>query len=62
MTNRKIEYWVILPEADAEFAASMEEVLETYAKPYNSARPVLCMDEQPVQLLRQTRKPIAATT
>ncbi len=30
MTNRKIEYWVIPPEADAEFTASMEEVLETY--------------------------------
>jgi hypothetical protein len=28
MTNRKIEYWVIPPEVDAEFAASMEEVLE----------------------------------
>ena len=33
MTNRKIEYWVIPPEADAEFVAQMEEVLETYAKP-----------------------------
>jgi hypothetical protein len=28
MTNRKIEYWVIPPEADAEFVANMEEVLE----------------------------------
>jgi hypothetical protein len=34
MTNRKIEYWVIPPEADAEFVAQMEEVLETYARPY----------------------------
>jgi hypothetical protein len=39
----------------------MEEVLETYAKPYNPARPVLCMDEQPVQLLKETRTPIPAT-
>jgi hypothetical protein len=39
----------------------MEEVLETYAKPYDPARPVLCMDEQPVQLVKETRKPIAAT-
>jgi len=30
MTNRKIEYWVIPPESDAEFVANMEEVLETY--------------------------------
>ena len=29
MTNRKIEYWVIPPEADGEFAANMEAVLET---------------------------------
>jgi hypothetical protein len=32
MTNRKIEYWVIPPEADGEFVAHMEEVLETYAR------------------------------
>jgi hypothetical protein len=61
MTNRKIQYWVIPPEADAEFAANMEEVLETYAKPYDPACPVLCMDEQPVQLVKETRQPIAAT-
>jgi DDE superfamily endonuclease len=61
MTNRKIEYWVIPPEADGEFVAHMEEVLETYAKPYDPMRPVLCMDEQPVQLLKETRVPIPAT-
>ena len=61
MTNRKIEYWVIPPEADGEFVAHMEEVLEVYEKPYNPAFPVLCMDEQPVQLLKETRSPIPAT-
>jgi hypothetical protein len=61
MTRRKIEYWVIPPEADGEFVAAMEEVLETYAQPYEARRPVLCMDEQPVQLLKETRVPIAAT-
>ena len=61
MTNRKIEYWVIPPKADGEFAASMEEVLETYSQPYDAALPVLCMDEQPVQLLKETRTPIPAT-
>ncbi len=61
MTNRKIQYWVIPPEADAEFVACMEDVLETYEKPYDPACPVLCMDEQPVQLIRETREPIAAT-
>jgi hypothetical protein len=61
MTKRKIEYWVIPPEADGEFVAHMEEVLETYAKPYDPMRPVLGMDEQPVQLLKETRVPIPAT-
>src|ERR1051325_1176544 len=61
MTKRKIEYWVIPPEADGEFVAHMEEVLEIYAKAYDPAHPVLCMDEQPVQLLKETRQPIPAT-
>ena len=61
MTNRKIEYWVIPPKADGEFVACMENVLETYEKPYNPAFPVLCMDEQPVQLLKETRVPIPAS-
>ena len=61
MTNRKIEYWVIPPESDAEFVASMEEVLDIYAMPYDPDRPVLCMDEQPVQLFKETRTPIPAT-
>ena len=61
MTNRKIESWVIPPEADAEFAASMEEVWDVSARPYDPQYPVLCMDEQPIQLLKETRTPIAAT-
>lgn len=61
MTQRKIQYWVILPEADAEFIASMEEVLDTYEEPYDREYPVLCMDEQPVQLHREIRTPIPAT-
>jgi hypothetical protein len=56
-----IEYWVIPPKENAEFAACMEEVLETYAIAYDSQRPVLCMDEQPVQLLKETRVSMAAT-
>jgi hypothetical protein len=61
MTRRKIEYWVIPPAADAEFAASMEQVLDTYARPYDPNYPVLCMDEQPIQLLKEIRMPIAGT-
>src|SRR5215470_15731987 len=62
MTKRKIEYWVIPPDQDAECVACMEDVLATYEKAYDPQPPVLCMDEQPVQLLKETRVPIAATT
>ena len=62
MTTRKIEYWVIPPEHDAEFVACREAVLETYAAAYEPRHRVLCMDEQPVQLLKETRVPLAATT
>jgi len=61
MTRKKIEYWVIPPEADGEFVANMEEVLETYALPLDARHPVVCMDEQPIQLLKETRVPVPAT-
>src|SRR5437588_12715343 len=61
MTKRKIEYWVIPPAADGEFVAAMEDVLGVYARPDDVSLAVLCMDEQPVQLLKETRMPIAAT-
>jgi hypothetical protein len=61
MTKRKIEYWVIPPDADGEFVAPMEEVLDTYEKAYDPDCPVGCMDEQPVQLIGETRVPISAT-
>ena len=50
---------MIPPESDAEFAASMEEVLELYARPYDLRYPVVCMEEQPIELLKETRQPIA---
>ncbi|MHB1038578.1 MAG: IS630 family transposase [Pirellulales bacterium] len=61
MTKRKIEYWVIPPDASGEFVAHMEAVLETYEEAYDPAQPVLCMDEQPVQLLKETQASIPAT-
>ena len=39
----------------------MEDVLDVYARPYDELIPVICMDEQPIQLLKETREPIAAT-
>lgn len=61
MTKRMIKYWVIPPEQNAEFVADMEAVLESYAQPYNPAQPQVCMDEQPYQLILETRVPLPAT-
>lgn len=59
--GRELQYWVIPPDADAEFAAAMEGVLATYARPYDAQHPVLCVNDQLVQLVRKTRTPVEAT-
>ena len=38
----------------------MEDVLDVYSRPYDSARPMVCMDEKPYQLLGEVRDPIPA--
>ena len=38
----------------------MEDVLEVYKRPHDPKYPVVCMDEQPTQLLKETRTPVAA--
>ncbi len=38
----------------------MEEVLDVYKRPYDPERPVVCMDETPRQLIKETRVPIPA--
>ena len=38
----------------------MEDVLDTYARPYDPTVPVVCMDEKPYQLLGHAREPIPA--
>lgn len=38
----------------------MEQVLDTYKRPYDPLRPVVCMDESPRQLIRETRLPLPA--
>ena len=43
--------WCI-PEADAEFVAKMEDVLEVYQRPYDPLRPVVCIDETNKQLIK----------
>jgi hypothetical protein len=49
---------VIPPEHNAEFVAHMEDVLEVYHRPYDPKRPVICLDEQPTQLIGETRRPV----
>ena len=39
----------------------MEDVLAVYARRFDPARPVVCMDEKPYQLLGHARDPIPAT-
>lgn len=36
----------------------MEQVLDVYKKPYDPDHPVLCMDESPKQLIKETKVPI----
>ncbi len=37
----------------------MEKVLEIYKRPYDKRFPVVCMDESPKQLIRETRLPVS---
>lgn len=39
--------------------AQMEDILEIYQRPYNPRVPVVCMDEQPAQLVQDVREPLA---
>ena len=52
--------YVIPPEQSAEFVVHMEDVLEIYHLPYDPKCPVICMDEQPIQLVKETRSPLPA--
>ena len=46
---------MIPPKANGEFVADMEMVLDVYKRPYNKKNPVVCMDESPKQLIKETR-------
>lgn len=39
----------------------MEDVLDVYTRPYDSKRPVVCMDETSKQMIQETRMPVAAS-
>ena len=52
------QQWVIPPKENAAFVANMEDVLDTYAEPYDSSRPVVCVDEGGKQLIGDVREPL----
>jgi len=54
--------WCIPPKQNAAFVCAMENVLEVYRRPYDPKRPVVGMDEQPKQLIAETRTPIRIGT
>jgi hypothetical protein len=54
-----VQEWCI-PEVGADFVAPMEDVLDLYEAPYDPARPVVCYDESPKQLIGEVREFIPA--
>ncbi len=47
------------PTADPDFVWHMEDVLAVYERPFDPARPVVCLDETSRQLLSEVRPPTA---
>jgi transposase len=53
------DMWCI-PHVDGEYVARMEDVLDLYAETPDPARPLVCFDETPVQLIGEVRQPVPA--
>lgn len=47
-------------ELTTEYRQCMYKRLNLYARPHNPKEPVICIDEKSKQLLRETRRPLAA--
>lgn len=54
-----MEEWLI-PAVGPEFVCAMEDVLDLYAAPPDPARPLVCLDEKPYQMLSHVRDPLPA--
>jgi hypothetical protein len=50
--------WCIPPQENAAFVCQMEQVLEVYRRPYDPQFPVVNMDEQHKQLIREIAHPL----
>jgi hypothetical protein len=53
-----LKTWCIPPKADADFVYHMENVLQTYQRPYDPRFPVVCMDEANKQLIAEIAVPL----
>lgn len=54
----KVVGWIIPPKQNSQFVANMEQVLDVYKRPFNKDLPVVCMDESPKQMIKETRAAI----
>ena len=54
-SNRGGKKMWCVAELNEEYVAKMEDVLETYERPYNPAEPVVCLDEKPITLHADVR-------
>lgn len=50
--------WIIPPQANADFVCAMEDVLAVYTRPYDPARPVVCLDELNKQRVAEIQTPV----
>jgi transposase len=50
--------WCLPGKPSAEFVCAMEDVLDVYQRPYDPARPQVCVDETSKQLIGETRTPL----
>jgi hypothetical protein len=48
--------WCIPPKQNGEFVARMEDLLDLYEEPPDPKRPKVCFDEQPYQIVAETRQ------
>lgn len=54
----KVVSWIIPPKENSQFVAQMERVLDVYKMPYNKWFPIVCMDESPKQMIKETKTQI----
>lgn len=60
--SHEIKPWLqkmwCVPKLTVEYATRMEDVLDLYELSYNEKKPVICIDEKPIQLLDHSRKAV----